>query len=75
MVGGCVSGSFAAFSLLWQGRQQGAICETPDTTTLLVGLRDRALLATLTCSGLRASDLATLTYGQINPSSQWRTSR
>ena len=41
-----------------------AMCEKPDTTTL-VGLRDKALLLTLASSGLRASELATLQVGQI----------
>jgi integrase/recombinase XerD len=40
------------------------LCESPDTTTL-VGLRDRALLATLASSGVRASELASLTHEQI----------
>jgi len=40
------------------------LCETPDTRTL-VGKRDAALLATLASSGVRASELATLTVGQI----------
>ena len=40
------------------------LCETPGTTTL-VGLRDRALLATLASSGIRASEAATLTLEQI----------
>lgn len=44
-----------------------AMCEAPDTTTL-VGKRDRALLLTLATSGLRASELASLTVGQIRKS-------
>ncbi len=48
-------------------QEMRAICEAPDTTTL-VGLRDRALLATLASSGLRASELTSLTYGQIKRS-------
>jgi len=40
------------------------LCESPDSSTL-VGLRDRALLATLASSGIRASEAATLTLGQI----------
>lgn len=40
------------------------LCESPDTSTL-VGKRDRALLATLATSGVRASELATLTVSQI----------
>ncbi len=40
------------------------LCQAPDDTTL-VGIRDRALLATLASSGLRASELATLTVEQM----------
>ncbi len=40
------------------------LCESPDQSTL-VGKRDAALLATLASSGLRASELATLTSGQV----------
>lgn len=40
------------------------LCESPDTGSL-VGLRDRALLATLASSGIRASEAATLTREQI----------
>lgn len=40
------------------------LCSAPSSTTL-IGKRDRALLATLASSGLRASELATLTKGQI----------
>lgn len=40
------------------------ICEAPDASTPL-GLRDRALLATLASSGCRVSEVATLTTGQI----------
>jgi integrase/recombinase XerD len=42
------------------------LCETPDVQRL-IGLRDTALLATLAGSGLRVSELATLTKGQIRP--------
>lgn len=41
-----------------------ALCDAPDATTL-IGKRDAALLATLASSGLRASELATLRYEQI----------
>lgn len=40
------------------------LCETPDASTL-IGKRDAALLATLASSGLRASELASLTSGQM----------
>jgi integrase len=40
------------------------LCNAPDQTTLK-GLRDAAMLATLASSGLRVSELATLTTGQI----------
>ncbi len=40
------------------------LCEAPDVTTL-VGLRDRALLATLASSGLRVSEAVSLRYEQI----------
>lgn len=40
------------------------LCESPDPGTLL-GLRDRAMLHTLASSGVRASELASLTPGQI----------
>lgn len=40
------------------------LCETPDASTL-IGKRDRALLATLASSGIRASELAPLTLQQI----------
>jgi integrase/recombinase XerD len=39
------------------------LCEAPGGS--LIGQRDRALLATLASSGLRASELATLQYRQI----------
>lgn len=42
-------------------------CQAPDT---LVGKRDKALLATLATSGLRASELANLIIGQIHPRSK-----
>lgn len=41
-----------------------ALCECPDPTTL-IGKRDRAMLATLASSGVRASELATLTQEQV----------
>jgi integrase len=40
------------------------LCEAPDRSTLR-GLRDAAMLATLASSGLRVSEMATLTTGQI----------
>ena len=40
------------------------ICDAPDTATLK-GLRDQALLLTLASSGLRCSELAGLTVGQL----------
>lgn len=40
------------------------LTDTPDTRTL-VGLRDAALLHTLASSGLRASELASLTQAQV----------
>lgn len=40
------------------------LCEMPDQTTL-IGKRDAALLLTLATSGVRASELASLTIGQI----------
>jgi integrase/recombinase XerD len=40
------------------------LCDAPDTTTL-IGLRDAALLATLASSGLRESEVASLTTAQI----------
>jgi len=40
------------------------LCEAPGAHTL-VGLRDRALLATLASSGIRVSEAATLTLEQI----------
>jgi integrase len=42
------------------------LCEAPDRAGL-VGARDAALLATLASSGLRESEVATLTIGQIEP--------
>ncbi len=42
------------------------LCEQPDATTLM-GLRDRALLATLASSGLRVAEAASLTTTQIAP--------
>ncbi len=41
-----------------------SLCESPDPASL-VGKRDRALLLTLASSGVRASELASLTIGQI----------
>lgn len=41
-----------------------ALCQSPDPTTL-IGMRDRALLATLASSGLRASEAAALTQEQV----------
>lgn len=40
------------------------LCDAPDPASLL-GLRDRALLACLASSGIRASEAASLTIGQI----------
>jgi site-specific recombinase XerD len=40
------------------------LCEAPNQTTMK-GLRDAAMLATLASSGLRVSELASLTVGQI----------
>lgn len=40
------------------------LCEAPDKTTF-IGLRDRALLAVIASSGIRASEAATLTVEQI----------
>jgi integrase/recombinase XerD len=45
------------------------LCESPDTTKL-IGKRDAALLATLASSGVRASELATLRYEQIEKQGQ-----
>lgn len=42
------------------------LCDAPDPATLK-GLRDQALLATLASSALRVDELATLTWGQIEP--------
>jgi integrase/recombinase XerD len=42
------------------------VCELPELERL-IGLRDTALLATLASSGLRVSELVTLTRGQIRP--------
>jgi integrase/recombinase XerD len=44
--------------------QMRALCEAPDRLTLL-GWRDRALLHTLASSGCRASEVVTLTTGQL----------
>jgi integrase/recombinase XerD len=43
-----------------------AVCELPEMERL-IGLRDTALLATLASSGLRVSELVSLTCGQIRP--------
>lgn len=43
-----------------------AVCELPERERL-IGLRDQALLATLASSGLRVTELATLTTAQIRP--------
>ncbi len=43
-----------------------AVCELP-TRERLIGLRDQALLAALASSGLRVTELATLTTAQIRP--------
>ena len=45
--------------------QMRQLCEAPDPHTLL-GLRDRALLATLAGSGCRISEVVTLTVGQLS---------
>ena len=45
--------------------QMRQLCETPDPATLL-GLRDRALLATLAGSGCRISEVVALTVGQLS---------
>ena len=42
------------------------VCELPEMERL-IGLRDTALLATLASSGLRVSELVSLTRGQIRP--------
>ena len=41
------------------------LCEAPPAT--VIGARDRALLATLASSGLRCTEAASLTVGQIEP--------
>ena len=51
--------------------QMRMICQAPDATTL-AGKRDRALLATLASSGVRASELATLTVSQIRQADDGR---
>jgi integrase/recombinase XerD len=45
--------------------QMRQLCEAPDPHTLL-GLRDRALLATLAGSGCRISEVVALTVGQLS---------
>jgi site-specific recombinase XerD len=42
------------------------VCELPELERL-IGLRDTALLATLASSGLRVSELVSLTHSQIRP--------
>jgi integrase len=42
------------------------MCDAPGSDSL-IGLRDTAILATLASSGLRVSELAGLTQGQIHP--------
>ena len=42
------------------------VCELPELERL-IGLRDTALLATLASSGLRVSELVSLTHAQIRP--------
>jgi len=44
--------------------QMRQLCDAPDPSTLL-GLRDRALLATLAGSGCRLSEVVSLTVGQL----------
>lgn len=46
--------------------QMRQLCEAPPPATLL-GLRDRALLATLAGSGCRLSEVVALTVGQLEP--------
>lgn len=46
--------------------QVRAMCELPDRNTLR-GLRDRALLHTLASTGIRVSELVSLTTAQIQP--------
>jgi integrase/recombinase XerD len=48
------------------------LCEAPDTTTL-AGKMHRALLLTLATSGLRISELVTLTLGQIEERNHGKT--
>ena len=45
--------------------QMRTLCDAPDPATLL-GLRDRALLATLAGSGCRIAEVVTLTVGQLS---------
>ena len=45
--------------------QMRQLCDAPDPATLL-GLRDRALLATLAGSGCRISEVVALTVGQLS---------
>ena len=54
--------------------QMRALCDWPDTRTL-VGLRDRAMLHTLASSGLRISELVSLTSEQIDQQGDFFTMR
>lgn len=50
------------------------LCDSPDTTSL-IGLRDRAMLHTLASSGLRISELVSLTVEQIEQQGDFYTVR
>src|SRR5258708_10244841 len=54
--------------------QMRALCDSPNTSTL-VGLRDRAMLHTLASSGLRISELVSLTSSQIDQQGDFFTMR